>query len=166
MLRISLFEFFTRALPEGFLFILANYAFSRKKIEALPYIGCSIILGIFIYLIRLIEINFGVHIILNLICLILLSVYICKLDSFTTVKGSMLMTLLSFIIELINYVVLMLFFDKAELVNMMNNQYQKVLTGIPGIFLFTIVSLTLYFYLTRKLRIVEENGQTSSEIGE
>lgn len=165
MLKISLFEFAIRTMPEAFLFILANYAFFKKKIDPLPYVSCSVILGVFIYLVRLIDINFGVHIILNLICLILLSVYVCKIDLFTAVKGSMLMTLLSFIIELINMVILQLIFkDRLEII--MENSYQKALAGLPGIFLFAITSLTLYFYLTRKTRITVGNGQTSTEISE
>ncbi len=160
MLKITLFELITRGIPEGFLFVLAVLAFAKKKIDTLPYILCSVILIIFTYSVRLLQINFGVHTILNLICLIVVSFFINKIDLFTTVKGAMFATLAMFVIEAINVVVLQFAF-KDGFNAIIDNPFQKALAGIPGIAIFGIIVVFLYFYRVVRHPLKGNNGTVS-----
>lgn len=160
MLKISLFELVTRGIAEGFLFILANYAFAKKKIVLIPYLLSSVILILFTYGVRLLDINFGVHTILNLICLVLVCFYINKIDLFTVVKGSMLATLIMVIVEAINVGFLQLVF-KDDLKVIIENPFQKAVAGIPGIIIYGAIILSAYFFFTRKVRNRGENGTIS-----
>jgi hypothetical protein len=105
----------------------------------------------------MLDINFGVHTILNLICLILLVVSINKIDLFTAVKGSMFATLAMVFVEAINVGVLQLIFG-ASLKTIIENPYQKALAGIPGITMYGIIVISTYFYLIRKKAVRGDNG--------
>ena len=160
MLKISLFELLTRGIAEGFLFVLAVYAFAKKKIIPLPFLLSSLALILFTYGVRLLNINFGVHTILNLICLVCLSVFVNKIGLFKSVKGSMIATLSMFVIEAVNVAILQLVF-KDELKAIIDNPYQKAIAGIPGIALFGIVIVIAYFKLTGTKKNRGIDGKTS-----
>ncbi len=160
MLKISLFELLTRGIVEGLLFILANYAFAKKRIVPIPFLLSSAILILFTYGVRLLDINFGVHTILNLICAVLVCFYINKIDLFTAVKGSMLAMLIMVIVEAINVVILQMIF-KDDLKVIIENPFQKAIAGIPGIMLYGVIILLAYFFLTRKVINRGENGTIS-----
>lgn len=157
MFKIGVIELFTRGILEGFLFVLANYAFAKKKVIKYPYFLSSIILIAFTFAVRMLDINFGVPTILNIICLIFLSVYINKIDLFQAVKGSMITTLIMFVVEAINVVFLKIIFND-NLDQVLNNPYQKAIAGIPGIVLFGIIVVLLYLKLTKKEQSRCEDG--------
>jgi len=160
MLKISLFELVTRGIPEGFLFILANLAYAKKKIIPLPYLVSSILLIIFTYCARLLDINFGVHTILNLICLVSLSVYINKIDLFKAVKGSMFATLIMVFVEAINVVILQFIF-KDNLKLIIDDPFKKALAGIPGIMVYGVIIISAYLYFMKINKNRGENGTVS-----
>ncbi|MHB8963850.1 MAG: hypothetical protein ACYC5K_11935 [Saccharofermentanales bacterium] len=149
MLQISLFELAVRGILEGFLFILAVHAFARTRITKGPYVIGSIIFIAFTYVIRLLDINFGVHTVLNLIVIIAICVFINRLVLFNVVKGAMLSVLIMFAIEGVNIAFLQLIY-KDDLVNIISDPYRKTLAGIPGIVLFGITAAVLYYFMAYK----------------
>ena len=163
MLEISLFELAVRGVLEGFLFILSVHALSRTRISTKPFIISSLVFVAFTYLIRLLDINFGVHTVLNLIVIIGLCVHINKLMLFSVVKGAMISILIMFAIEGINVAFLQFLF-KDDLVAIVSDPYKKTLAGIPGLILFGVIVITLYYFLAyrySKNKTEEKNGETS-----
>lgn len=161
MFKIGVIELFTRGILEGFLFVLANYAFAKKRVIKSPYILSSIILIAFTFAIRMLDINFGVPTILNIICLIFLCVYINKIDLFQAVKGSMITTLIMFVVEAVNVVFLKIILSDIRLDQVLNDPYQKAIAGIPGIVLFGVIIVLLYIKLTKKEQSRCEDGTAS-----
>lgn len=163
MLQISLFELAVRGILEGFLFILAVHAFSRAKIHKIPYTISSLIFIAFTYIIRLLDINFGVHTVLNLIVIIGLCVSINKLSLFSVTKGAMLSVLIMFAVEVVNIVALQAIFQD-RLPAIMEDPYHKTLAGLPGIILFGIIIVVLYYFMAYKdktVKVENEDGEVS-----
>lgn len=149
MLKVTWFEFLIRGIPEGLLFVMANYAFAKKKISPFPFILSSIILILITYGVRFLDINFGVHTILNLLCLILTSVLLLKIDLYTAVKGAMISTLMMFGIEAVSVLILQAVFGD-NLTAIIEDPYKKTLAGLPAFIVFAAIVIVAYFYMTRK----------------
>lgn len=154
MLRITLLEFFLRGLPEGFLIIFAVYVFSRTVINIKRYIVSSIILIISIYLIRLLPIQYGVHIILNIIVVIILSVNVSKIGIIKSIQTSLMTVLLEFICEGINVLFIKSIF-KVNISYILSVPSLKILYGIPSLFIFASLVAIYYFYVERRKKLEE-----------
>jgi len=164
MLQISLFELVVRGILEGFLFILSVHAFSRARIRKWPFVVSSLILIAITYVIRFLDINFGVHTVLNMIVIIALCVFINRLVLFDVVKGTMLTILIMFAIEGVNVAFLQLIY-RDDLIAIISDPYRKTLAGMPGLILFGITALTLYYFMAYRYNRKRVDN-TDGEAGE
>ena len=162
MLRISLLELLARGIPEGFLFVMAIYAFARRKIVLKPYLISVLVVVFFTFIFRFLDINFGVHIVLNIIVLIIMCVFVCKIDLYVVVKGAMITTLLMLAVEVINVILLQAVLGD-QFLSIVENPGKKVLAGLPGITLFAVLVISGYYLLVyKKIGLkVEKNGEIS-----
>lgn len=106
MLKLSAFEFFARLVPEVLILIFAAYAFSRTKIDWKKYGISAILLGICVFTIRMLPINYGVHTLLNIIALTIIVSNINKIDTIEAIKSSILTTIFLFVCEGLNVLIL------------------------------------------------------------
>ena len=67
MLKITLFEFIVRGIPEEFLFVFAVYTFTRTAINLKRYLIASFVFWISEYLIRSLPIQYGINTVIGLI---------------------------------------------------------------------------------------------------
>ena len=159
MLKLTLLEFFLRGLPEGFLLIFAVYAFSKTVINIKKYIISSIIFVIAVYLIRLLPIQYGVHSILNIIVIIVLTVNINKIGIIKSIQASIMAMILEFICEGINMFVIQYIF-KVDINYLLSDPSLKILYGIPSLLIFAVTVFTYYFWLARRKKLSEVvNGE-------
>lgn len=149
MLRISLFEFFVRAIPEEFFFVLAIHAFSKTAIDLKKYLFSGTLASIMIYLIRSLPIQYGVHTLLGLIMLIVVVTSINKIDIITAIRGGITSFILCFILEGIN-VSFIQFVLKKDLNLILSNPITKTLAGLPSLIAFGIVVIAYYYRLKKK----------------
>ena len=87
MLKLQPIEFFLRTIPEGFLFIFAIYVFSQINITRKKYIISSLVFSSSVYIIRLLPINYGVHMILSVLVLLFISIVYNKVEAIQSVKS-------------------------------------------------------------------------------
>ncbi len=159
MLKLSLLEVVLRALPEGFLIIFAVYAFSKSVISVKKYIISSLIYVMAVYLIRLLPIQYGVHTILNIIVIIVLTTNINKIGIIKSIQGSIMAMILEFICEGVNMIIIRYIF-KVNVVNILSNTSLKILYGIPSLVIFATTIFTYYFYLAGRKKLNEViNGE-------
>lgn len=159
MLKITLLEFFLRGLPEGFLIIWAVYAFSKTVINTKKYIVSSIILIIAVYLVRLLPIQYGVHSILNIIVIIVVTVNISKINIIKSIQASIMAMILEFMCEGINIFIIKYIF-KADIEHVLSEPSLKILYGIPSLLIFVATVSTYYFWLARNKKLSEViNGE-------
>ena len=161
MLKLTMIEFFLRAIPEEFLLIFAIHAFSKTSINMKKYMTSSILLVITIYLIRLLPIQFGIHTILGLIVCIILTVNINKIGIIKSIQASIITMILEFICEGINIFIIEYVF-KADVSYVLSEPSLKILSGIPSLIIFATIVFIYYFRLLRKKELKEvSNGEIS-----
>lgn len=148
MLKLTAFEFILRAIPEGFIFILASYALANRKINMNRYIISSLLASICVYLIRVFPINYGVHTILNFIVQTVILVNINKIDIIPAIKSAIITFIFLFISELLNMLALSYIF-KDDLETMLSDEILKTLCGLPSLILFGIFAVC-YYKLSKK----------------
>ena len=143
MLKISFLELFTRVIPESCIMIYLIINLSQKKISILQYWIVSIFVSIVVYIVRLLPIYFGVHLIINMIiCIYLLT--IIGIPIVKCIKN----TLLSFIIlqfcEFINMV--LLWICNIE-IDEYTNTVLKVVFESPSLVFLIIIIVIIKKYI-------------------
>ncbi len=162
MLKVTLFEFLIRGIPESFFFVLAIYAFAKKRIQWVPFLISGVILILITYGVRFLPINFGVHIVFNLIALVLLSVFLNKIDILTSVKGAMFAVLSMVLCEALNVLVLQLIYGD-KLTDIIGDSFRKAVAGTPGFVVYMVIVTTYYILSMRKVKIANKNGTINDQ---
>ena len=149
LLKIIIFEYVFGYILQGFVFTLGIFAFNRQKIVLKKYLIISMVLFIFIFLVRLMPISFGIHIILNLLFLFLVCVLILKMPLYTTIRSTLLVTVFLLASEMINVAVMIAILGQDEFERMMSIPIEKAVVGLPGALLFALLIFLSYIFLTR-----------------
>jgi hypothetical protein len=143
MLKATFLEFIIRGIPEGFLFVLAAFTFSKTSMTAKKYLISSILFASIVYLVRFLPIQFGAMTILNLIVLICLMVYVNKADVLKSIRAAIIIMILGFICEGINVLIIQNIFRK-DMNEIFNNATLKVLYGLPSVVFFGCIVVFCY----------------------
>ncbi|AKN29303.1 hypothetical protein Ccar_00010 [Clostridium carboxidivorans P7] len=147
MIKLSVFEFFCRGIPEAFIFVLASLLFTKKKIDKKNLFISSILYAITVYLVRMLPIHLGVHSIILIMIYIVISVLINKI----TINKSIFCTLIEFsilsICELTNLFILG--WLKVDMQGMLSNPAKKVLYFIPSLILFSSILALFYIVICK-----------------
>jgi len=154
MLKLSVLEFFFRAIPEGFLFVFATYTFTKVVVNKGRYLLSSILLAIIAFTIRQLPINYGVHTIWGLIILIVLNVSINKFEVFESIKAVVFTFVLELICEAINFIIVRYVF-KISFSVAFGNVKDKLIYATPSLVIFAVTVFVYYYILLKrkKLRI-------------
>jgi hypothetical protein len=151
MLKLSIWELVFRTIPEGFVFILAAYAFARIEIEKNRYIISSIILGLSTYLIRILPIHFGVHTMLSIMVIILISASINKIEIRKSVPAALISIIIMFLSEGLNVVLLDKLFN-IKIEDFMSEVNLKLIYSAPSLIISAVVIFVLYRIFSRTKR--------------
>ena len=153
MLKLTILEVILRS-PEEFLIIFAVYVFSKNVINIKRYIISSIFYVSAIYIIRLLPIQYGVHTILCIIVIIVLTININKINIIKSIQSSIMAMILEFICEGINIFIIQYLF-KADINYIFDKPLLKILYGIPSLVIFAFIVVTYYIYLVRRKKLKE-----------
>lgn len=162
MLKLGIMEIFARGIPEGFLFILAAFTFSKTKIQVKKFVSASIIYAILVYLIRLLPIQFGVNTVLTLMTLILVTVGYLKIDIIKSIQVGIITIIIEFICEGINVFMIQNIF-KSNMQYVFSRPDLKILYGIPSLLIFVFI-LGIYYAILAKRK--ELKGVSNGEDNE
>ncbi|MDB1939273.1 hypothetical protein PMY49_00750, partial [Clostridium tertium] len=141
MLKLQPIEFFLRTIPEGFLFIFAIYVFSQINITRKKYIISSLVFSSSVYIIRLLPINYGVHMILSVLVLLFISIVYNKVEAIQSVKSIIILYMIQLISEAVN--VLLLNLMKLDLDKLFKNPIKKSILGLPSL-LITLIIIVIF----------------------
>ena len=151
MLKLQPIEFILRAIPESFLVIFAIYVFSTTTINKKKYIISSILFATIIFMVRLLPINYGVHTILALMLLLMLTTKYNKIDVMKSISSVLILVLIQFLAEAINILILNLT-PNINIDILLEDPVFKTLLGLPSLI---IISLIVYlFYKVNKKKEV------------
>lgn len=143
MIKISLLDLLLRVIPESFLFIFASYLFCNKKFDKKRIILSTLIFSNITYFIRLFPIQFGVHIILNIIVFIILCININKIPFAKSVNYSLILVSMLSLSEKLNIIILNNVFN-GNIKPILNDDILKNIYIIPSMFLFLLGILICY----------------------
>lgn len=157
MLHLSIMELFFRAVPDSIILIMGAHIFSRANINNLKVLKSVIFMSFVIYLIRCLPITFGIHTLLGVVGVTIVSVKFHKIDLIKALKAVFFTVFIQYLSEIINMAWIQICLGKnLELI--FSNPTAKILYGIPSML---ITSSTLYLcylkYRSRKELTNNEN---------
>ncbi len=152
MLKVQMFEFVARLIPEAFIFMFSAYTFSRIRLEKNKYLLSSLLLSLSVFIIRMLPINYGVHTILNIIILTVIANIINKINMVDAIKSTITTTVLLFVLEGISVVMLKSIFND-QLQIMFQDPKLKIIFGLPSLITFGIIVIGYYTYLNKKEKL-------------
>lgn len=153
MLRLYPIEFFFRAIPESFIVIFAIYIFSKTEINKKKYLITSITFSLIIYIVRMLPISYGVHMILSVLFLLFIMAYYNNIDVINAIKSIILVYLIQLISEAIN--VLILNFMNFDLETLLKDPISKTILGIPSLAI-TVIMISIFYIINKKRRKLRE----------
>ncbi|WP_069998055.1 hypothetical protein [Cellulosilyticum sp. I15G10I2] len=131
-MRLTTLEIILRAIPEGFLYILGFYTYTKTKININRYIISSILGGGLIGIMRGLPISYGIHTILLMISLTAVGVLINKINIIKSIQAGILVFASMFICEAINLLLIFSIFTK-EMEHIFADPKLKIIYGIPSL---------------------------------
>jgi hypothetical protein len=150
VLETVLFEYVLGYILQGFAYCLGIYAFSIKKVDK-KYLVASILLIVISYIMRLLPISFGVHTILILACLFLLSIFFLKMPALSIIRSILAITVLLLMTELVSVFCITSIVGQAEFNKMMSDTLGKAIIALPSSVIFAVIVVCAYFML-RKIK--------------
>ena len=147
MLKLTMFEFVIRSIPEVFVFMFAAYAFSKTKIDKKIYILSSLLLAVAVFVIRALPINYGVHTILNISFN-----SINKIEIISSVKAAIIMAIILFASEGINVFILK-FLLGDRLTMILSNPVLKTIYGLPSLLILASIVIGYYIFLGKRNKL-------------
>ncbi|ENK1244231.1 hypothetical protein AB2063_002417 [Clostridium botulinum] len=145
MLKLSILEFFLISIPESFIFITGIYFLSKRFFNKKILIVMSLLFAIEGYCVRMLPIQFGIHLAINIIFSIVLSVNIGKIPMKDAISYNMIMMIILCISEFTNiFVATKVFNISGSLIRL--TPVIKVIYVIPYLILFVF-----NIFLTNKL---------------
>lgn len=135
MLKLSILEFFLISIPESFIFITGIYFLSKRFFNKKRLIVMSLLFAIEGYCVRMLPIQFGIHLAINIIFSIVLSVNIGKIPMKDAISYNMIMMIILCISEFTNiFVATKVFNISGSLIRL--TPAIKVIYVIPYLILF------------------------------
>ena len=152
MLELQPIEFLLRTIPEGFLIILAIYVFSNTTIDRNDYITTSLISTCMIFGVRVLPVNYGVHTIISIGLVIILSVLKNKINTIKVIKSALIYIIFQFIAEGINMFIIERVL-KEDMNAIFADPFKKSIYGIPSLIIVFILIMSYKMFVKRKKRI-------------
>ncbi|HIG0361730.1 hypothetical protein FDB88_08350 [Clostridium sporogenes] len=149
MLKLSVVEFVARAIPEAFLLIFAVYTFSNTRMNKKNYLLSSFLMIIMIFIIRSLPISYGIHTILSIMVIILLSYIINGIDVMKAVKSTIITIIFQLICEGTNIFIIQ-YILKEDMNHIFKNPNLKTIYGIPSLIIFACVIALRYIRLLKR----------------
>lgn len=142
MLKLTLFEFFLRIIPESILAVLSIYIFSFSRIKIKPVLISSALFALTTYLVRMLPIQFGVHTIIIMMIYILINIFVNNIPITKSISSVLLFTIFLSICEFVNMIILNLL--KIDMQFEFRDSIVKIVYTTPSLVLFGGVILVFY----------------------
>lgn len=150
MFEISLIYLIGRVIPETLSFVWAFYTLSQTKIIMNRYFLSVITMVILICGVKLLPIHFGIHTLLLMVGIIIVNIFINKIDIIKSILVTLSVIIIEFISEIIDLFILQYLF-KADTEYIFSNPQLKVLYGFPT-FIFFVFFIIILKSLINKYR--------------
>ncbi|MBO0523596.1 hypothetical protein EXQ42_19755 [Clostridium botulinum] len=145
MLKLSILEFFLISIPESLVFIAGIYFLSKRFFTKKRLVIMALLFAIEAYFVRMLPIQFGIHLAINIIFSIVISVNIGKIPMKDAISYNMIMVIVLSISEFINV------FLFIQILNI-NGPLVRLTPAIKAIYIISYLTLFVFnIFLTNKL---------------
>ena len=143
-MKLSLVEVVFRLAPEVLFINYFIMKLSHNKYDKKKYSKSCIAAILCVYIIRSLPISYGIHIILNVLTFVGISILINKYDVVATISSIIIIFVIMIIIEELNMLIITCI--SKELVNyiLSDGGAGKTILGIPSIIAYTVISFVFY----------------------
>ncbi len=164
MLTLQILEIITRLIPEGIGFILLAYILSRTQIDKNRLLIAGLIHAVIVFFIRMLPIHFGVHTILSLMLIILISTQINRINVLSSIISTLVGFISLFLSEAINiyFVVSVL---NVPINAFTENLSKKIIYSFPSLVLFYVIILII-FLIRKKTKTKTKNIDGTSYVND
>ncbi|MBU5456091.1 hypothetical protein [Caproiciproducens sp. MSJ-32] len=145
MFKVHFIEMFIRAIPEQTLLVIGSYILSRTKLNVKKALLSGIIMGVSLYIFRLLPVQFGFHTLFGILLLAFLNYKVNKINLIKSIEVSYLNYILLFVSEVILALVLQFIF-KVDLVKIFEDPIIKTLLGIPSLIIFMVFVYIIHIF--------------------
>lgn len=150
MFKVHFIEMFIRAIPEQTLLVIGSYILSRTKLNVKKALLSGIIMGVSLYIFRLLPVQFGFHTLFAILLLAFLNYKVNKINLIKSIEVSSLNYILLFASETFLALILQSIF-KVNLDMVFQNPIRKTLLGIPSLIIFVI-----FIYLIDRIQKIHK----------
>ncbi|MHC1681768.1 MAG: hypothetical protein AB6733_02250 [Clostridiaceae bacterium] len=144
MLKLTILELVFRVIPEEFLLIFSIYVFSFTKIDIKRLFTSGIILSIIVYLIRFLPIQPGVHTLILIPIILLISRLINKITVIKGISAAILSAIFMNICEMINSFIVSDIF-RLDIRVVFGEVSTKLTYGSISLISYLLITLSVYF---------------------
>lgn len=152
MLKLSILEIILRLIPEGILNIMSVYVFSAEKINLRKIFLSGTLLANFLYFIRILPIEYGVHTLIYLIVFIFIVTWVNKIDTSRAMSSSLISMMILSICDWVSFFI-MANILKSNVKNIMSNPWLKILYGLPSLVLYICIIFVSYKIIYRNRKV-------------
>lgn len=150
MQRISLIEFFIRAIPESLIFVWASYALSRTKLQYNRYFLSVILMSIIAFGIRFLPIQYGANIPLGIAVLVIINAVVNKIKIIKSIFVTLSVYIIEMISEIINLLMIKYIF-RVDTEYVFSHPLIKTLYGLPSLLLLIVLIFIIKTLLNRRI---------------
>lgn len=147
IIKIIIFEFLLGYGLQGFVAVLGIYVFNKQKIVLKKFFIAGILFTIISYFVRLLPISFGVHTILNILFMFLISIIILKIPAYPTIRSVFLIFVLLIFSEMLDIAFLIFIVGKEKYESMLLDPTERAITALPANIMFALLITSAYFIL-------------------
>lgn len=143
MLKLSLWEIFLGAIPEDIIFVFGVYVLTNTVINKKKILITGILSGILVYLVRLLPIYMGVHLLFLMIIITFLLVFINNINIVKIIPSILILVIIRLITEAI-FIFILTNVLNISIESFINNALLKTLYLIPSLLLFALIVYIIY----------------------
>jgi len=146
MLKLQWIQIFLRLIPEMLLILWGIHVIAGKRINVKVYIFLSIIMGLVVFFVRMLPIYYGVHTFIIAI-LTICAMAIIDIPIIKAIYGTILMTLILFLSESINFEILNVLNINIKLIT---NPIRKSVLTCPSLIIMLLSIMAIRYFLIKK----------------
>lgn len=151
-LKLLVVQFICIYLLQSVAAVLALHTFTNTKIVKKSFFLTSFLFMMGTLLIIMLPIHRGVHTLLSLLLLILLGTVLLKLPIYTTIKGTLVATVILLLAESVAILVMSSLLGMEAFDALMADPILKYVAGFPSTLVFLLVMVTIHMLKQRRAR--------------
>lgn len=143
-------QLFVRGIWEEGMFLFGTLLLANAEIPKKKFILTSLCFAVFVLMVRELPISYGIHTLINLICLNLLSILLFNVNLEQAIKSTVIITCVVFALEGLNGLALQYFVGSERVTEIVNDPVEKILYFIPSTLLLFVFNYLLYRFKRKK----------------